>query len=435
MGSDDTVSRELIGFIPFRSTLPRGERRDTRALRTIDKSVSIHAPAWGATRSLQAVRRSYRFRSTLPRGERRIPRTSSRVTTDVSIHAPAWGATRVLGLAIVGIERFDPRSRVGSDASIPARQNHLRSFRSTLPRGERPGVDVLAARPIGVSIHAPAWGATLKRVCESWRLRSFDPRSRVGSDGRLLRRGQCSRVSIHAPAWGATRRVADHIDVLEFRSTLPRGERRAVLLLHAAPIRVSIHAPAWGATFAGGRLEERRERFDPRSRVGSDWFYFSGNQRKTCFDPRSRVGSDDPAQGRHHHGLAFRSTLPRGERHPRATTRRTCGYSFDPRSRVGSDKRPILDRSVVQVSIHAPAWGATPPAGRDRLRRSVSIHAPAWGATPAEVAPGIDAARFDPRSRVGSDKARLRAQAEERGFDPRSRVGSDRAITNRWGRT
>ena len=57
---------------------------------------------------------------------------------------------------------------------------------------------------VGVSIHAPAWGATL---------------------------GSCSNnidinVSIHAPAWGAT----------------PTTDANARYL------DVSIHAPAWGAT-------------------------------------------------------------------------------------------------------------------------------------------------------------------------------------------
>ena len=34
-----------------------------------------------------------------------------------------------------------------------------------------------------------------------------------------------------------------------------------------------------------------------------------------------------------------------------------------------------------QVSIHAPAWGATIVSCRISYRFFVSIHAPAWGAT------------------------------------------------------
>jgi len=37
----------------------------------------------------------------------------------------------------------------------------------------------------------------------------------------------------------------------------------------------------------------------------------------------------------------------------------------------------------VEVSIHAPAWGATRKTRHSASRNSVSIHAPAWGATEA----------------------------------------------------
>ena len=100
-----------------------------------------------------------------------------------------------------------------------------------------------------VSIHAPAWGATLNpNGCPT--IRGFNSRARVGRDrvrrdrerdqprfnsrarvgrdfGRLVVQ-RLFRVSIHAPAWGAT-----------------------VVAHYAAPLRhVSIHAPAWGATAA-----------------------------------------------------------------------------------------------------------------------------------------------------------------------------------------
>ena len=84
----------------------------------------------------------------------------------------------------------------------------------------------------------------------------------------------------------------------------------------------------------------------------------------------------------------------------------TCNGSktnyFNPRSRMGSD--PLDQLAAVQdpISIHAPAWGATPsiswllskilfqstlphgerPVVRFALAvRVISIHAPAWGAT------------------------------------------------------
>ena len=56
-----------------------------------------------------------------------------------------------------------------------------------------------------VSIHAPAWGATMVSNARNAMRCSFNPRARVGRDvqERKPLREQI-RVSIHAPAWGAT---------------------------------------------------------------------------------------------------------------------------------------------------------------------------------------------------------------------------------------
>ncbi len=59
---------------------------------------------------------------------------------------------------------------------------------------------------------------------------------------------------------------------------------------------------------------------------------------------------------------------------------------FNPRARVGRDHaRSRLHHSQHIVSIHAPAWGATPLTRHIADRRRVSIHAPAWGATAAHL--------------------------------------------------
>ena len=76
-----------------------------------------------------------------------------------------------------------------------------------------------------VSIHAPAWGAT---YCPNGirQPRRFNPRPRMGSDGVAKHLQPIQGVSIHAPAWGAT----------------------SVIVVIITAGRVSIHAPAWGAT-------------------------------------------------------------------------------------------------------------------------------------------------------------------------------------------
>ena len=101
--------------------------------------------------------------------------------------------------------RFNPRTRVGCD--FDKHQRH--GFRAH------------------VSIHAPAWGATVFRII------SF-----------LLR-----RVSIHAPAWGATSGCWPLSPLYHlFQSTHPRGVRLWRPGRSAPCSSVSIHAPAWGAT-------------------------------------------------------------------------------------------------------------------------------------------------------------------------------------------
>ena len=143
----------------FQSTLPRGERLTRRGLTGNGAEVSIHAPAWGATRSAKRSSASTMFQSTLPRGERRDRQSALRRQ-----------------------QCFNPRSRVGSDFGQILVRPCGQVFQSTLPRGERRFEMPLRLCRFGVSIHAPAWGATVQ-------VQAF-----------------CQRreVSIHAPAWGAT---------------------------------------------------------------------------------------------------------------------------------------------------------------------------------------------------------------------------------------
>ena len=50
---------------------------------------------------------------------------------------------------------------------------------------------------------------------------------------------------------------------------------------------------------------------------------------------------------------------------------------------MGCDGTGEIEAATEEVSIHAPAWGATPPVhAYFYVVGDVSIHAPAWGATP-----------------------------------------------------
>ena len=254
-------------------------------------------------------------------------------------------------------EGFNPRTRVGCDNSSPNAATPLSVFQSTHPRGVRQlrwgfgcqsgsfnprtrvGCDcplgATATNPCcfnprtrvgcdrrqqisvptkGVSIHAPAWGATQGRV---WH-------------------GHQTYVSIHAPAWGATSHPGKAETRDLFQSTHPRGVRRRC---------------TWLVGFGNS--------FNPRTRVGCD------------LHTKSPVPSARLFQSTHPRGV--RQQPSSFNAHQRSFNPRTrvgcdgCGgwfdapvRSFNPRTRVGCDS--LLSRSRcsnTSVSIHAPAWGAT----------------------------------------------------------------------------
>ena len=189
--------------------------------------ISIHAPAWGATRTV------------LP----------DLVPGIISIHAPAWGAT--------GLRLCCFRRRLIISIHAPA-------WGATMKCNG--GIDF-----VSISIHAPAWGATLQAF--------FLPNGCI--------------ISIHAPAWGATMIYLILLSFWTFQSTHPRGVRRSTAdqkppaypfqsthprgvrlrreLLRRQSYFISIHAPAWGATLRSTWGGYFFAYFNPRTRVGCDY--------------------------------------------------------------------------------------------------------------------------------------------------------------------
>ena len=176
----DAFQTVVIGVCMFQSTLPRGERLLRDALLP-----------WRV-----------RFNPRSRVGSDSDDNTSTSSVTIVSIHAPAWGATFIFSYDDAKL-CFNPRSRVGSDQVNYSTGAMSIMFQSTLPRGERLSNRDTLLYP-SVSIHAPAWGATLFMMFTS----------------------APNEVSIHAPAWGATSTRAMLGIAGSFQSTLPRGERR-----------------------------------------------------------------------------------------------------------------------------------------------------------------------------------------------------------------
>ena len=165
------------------------------------------------------------------------------------------------------IFHFNSRPRVGSDTRSQLTPRQIFNFNSR-PRVGSDGAGGRLSGPLGISIHAPAWGATGQHPAHGQGLRNFNSRPRVGSDA--------GRESVALDK--------------AFQFTPPRGERRAascwacaatafqftprvgsdlIIRVGADFLVISIHAPAWGATGGAGELRVRVD-FNSRPRVGSD---------------------------------------------------------------------------------------------------------------------------------------------------------------------
>ena len=191
-------------------------------------------------------------------------------------------------------------------------------------------------------------------------------------------------------------------------------------------VYVSIHAPAWGATGWRAALPVSAVCFNPRTRVGCDPRSIGWIPLPASFNPRTRVGCDS----RHvRHGRCREVSI-----HAPAwgaTARGRCAgwprACFNPRTRVGCDCPREVRRLAKSLFQSTHPRGVRRDDGQNGSRASdVSIHAPAWGATAAAVCWCVSPSSFNPRTRVGCD--RHWGQYHARGppsFNPRTRVGCD----------
>ena len=278
--------------------------------------VSIRAPAWGAT--TRDSTRTGPLESFNPRprvgGDDVVERR--RVAALVSIRAPAWGATRDDAVHLPERLRFQSAPPRGGRRGRGHGGCHYAPFQSAPPRGGRPHAARKLARHQDVSIRAPAWGATIVR--STWSKK------------------QC--VSIRAPAWGATFGGIESL-VLEvlFQSAPPRGGRPRMSR------RIPLATVFQSAPPRGGRHAIRSREVDYQE------FQSAPPRGGRPFDGR-----------RFRRPREFQSAPPRGGRRGRGRTSPRGRNRFNPRPRVGGDARNAGQRpNLVEVSIRAPAWGAT----------------------------------------------------------------------------
>ena len=142
--------------------------------------ISIHAPAWGATKHNSGSSDAFRYFNPRARVGRDESGRMKGMFVYISIHAPAWGATH-----------DEPRHGGLGEISIHA------------PAWGATAVLSYDFEALDISIHAPAWGATSyisrqlklmafqstrprgarRRKCLYFPMRRyFNPRARVGRD-------------------------------------------------------------------------------------------------------------------------------------------------------------------------------------------------------------------------------------------------------------
>ncbi len=184
---------------------------------------------------------------------------------------------------------------MGRDTCSSRRKTDSSKFQSTRPRGARlPDDSGFCYNRNIVSIHTPAWGATITPHLILPQFWSFNPHARVGRDASIDQDHYGTYVvSIHTPAWGAT-------------------SRRTYWPVH--PGVVSIHTPAWGATPLTIPYQLHRQ----------------------CFNPHARVGRDHKNLLSRGHSRLFQSTRPRGARLIWCTYQPYL-HGFNPHARVGRD--------------------------------------------------------------------------------------------------
>ena len=82
---------------------------------------------------------------------------------------------------------FNPRPRMGGDLPFPSVSLTVMCF-NPRPRMGGDSVSRSHHRPVNVSIHAPAWGATQRIRGYKLDKVSFNPRPRMGGDVQVPRR-------------------------------------------------------------------------------------------------------------------------------------------------------------------------------------------------------------------------------------------------------
>ena len=168
-----------------------------------------------------------RFQSTLPRRERQHPPFCKSKRGSISIHAPAKGATIFKIIKNTDCFYFNPRSREGSDRGRQRLSIKLYNFNPRSREGSDGGFN---RRDGGLSYFNPRSreGSDASKTLPLYTAQAhFNPRSREGSDLNMMLLQKKRRI--FQSTLPRRERLCSHIlltDKYLFQSTLPRRERR-----------------------------------------------------------------------------------------------------------------------------------------------------------------------------------------------------------------
>ena len=168
-------------MVEFQSTHPRGVRQLNHKRLSVALEISIHAPAWGATKTCSKAGQ--------PAG--------------ISIHAPAWGATFLQGI-YHRLQRISIHAPAWGATHLAGYRDNQADISIHAPAWGATADGLKHLHMVLISIHAPAWGATVLGFALVFIVVHFNPRTRVG----------CDLIAVSIGCF-----------ILSFQSTHPRGVR------------------------------------------------------------------------------------------------------------------------------------------------------------------------------------------------------------------
>ena len=157
-GATRMTVKEVFDLV-FQSALPRGERHVGNGLSGLQRIFQSALPRGERPCTVAPMITTPGFQSALPRGERLETQSYTGIRGTISIRAPARGATNIERKIDSVNTDFNPRSREGSDGvfTLNWKQAWI-SIRAPARGATKPSTSTL--RCLRISIRAPARGAT-----------------------------------------------------------------------------------------------------------------------------------------------------------------------------------------------------------------------------------------------------------------------------------